>query len=63
MTSGRTSRPSRRKKTMTSKFVILFNIQVLTTMCRYCVVFKVEKAMKTCKHNKETEKLVRGEKF
>jgi len=27
---------------------------------QYCVVFKVEKAMKTCRHNKETEKLVRG---
>lgn len=27
---------------------------------QYCVVFKVEKAMKTCRHSKETEKLVRG---
>merc|ERR1712106_821252 len=27
---------------------------------QYCVVFKVEKAMKACRHTKETEKLVRG---
>lgn len=27
---------------------------------QYCVVFRVEKAMKTCSHNKETEKLIRG---
>jgi len=27
---------------------------------QYCVVFKVDKAMKSCKHNKETERLVRG---
>jgi len=27
---------------------------------QYCVVFKVEKAMKACRHTKETEKLIRG---
>ena len=27
---------------------------------KYCVVFKVEKAMKACRHNEDTEHLVRG---
>ena len=62
MTSGRTSKLSSKRRTVTSKLCqALWYTRCSRFTFRYCVVFKVEKAMKTCRHSKDTEKLVRGE--